>query len=80
LSSVGFSLRDFDFIQILRRPARPAGRLNSLRKKGVSSVGHAFRHDVKAMFPSGVLTPEGELVTFSAASKAYATFIAFDIW
>jgi hypothetical protein len=50
-----FSLRGLDLGAVTT-----ARSLNKLRRKSIRFVGHAFRHDIKAMFPSGVLTPEGD--------------------
>jgi hypothetical protein len=39
-------------------------------EKVLSFVGRTFRHDIKSMFSSGVLTPEGVNAHFSAAALA----------
>jgi hypothetical protein len=39
-------------------------------EKSARFVGRAFRHDKKVVFSSGVLTPEGLKIHFSALCKA----------
>ncbi len=44
--------------------------LESLHEKPEIFVGRGFSHDIKALFPSGVLTPEGLKIHFSATCLA----------
>jgi hypothetical protein len=54
------------------RPNRRAFLKSALQaaEKILSFVGHAFRHDIKSAFSSGVLTPEGLKAHFSATCLA----------
>src|SRR6202158_4998862 len=49
-------------------------RLHRLRKKYQMFVGRAFRHDIRALISSGVLTPEGLDSHFSAACLASSSW------